>query len=83
MDEIIKDIEKMRVIQGITKRSLSNLADISEEYYWRIVTGNAKGCSYEIIGKLCQVVGIQLFHTIKIDVLEAITEEKGKKKRKK
>lgn len=83
MEDIIKTIEKMRVIRGITKRSLSIRAEISEEYYWRIVTGHAPGCSYDIISKLCQCVGIQLNYAIKIDVLEAVIAEKSVKKGKK
>lgn len=60
MDEIIKHIEVMRLKLRLSKRKLSALADISEEYYWRIVTGVAPGCSYTILQALCIATGLQI-----------------------
>lgn len=64
MESVTELIEKLRVFQGLTKRDLARKTGISEEYYWRIVTGKAPGCAYNIISSLCQSVGIVIIHSI-------------------
>ena len=70
MDKILTDIEYLRTKLGYSKRQLAALADISEEYYWRIVTGQAKGCSYTIIQSLCEVVGLQITTHLTVNTLD-------------
>lgn len=67
MKELVVSIEKMRRHKGLSKRNLAEMADISEEYYWKIITGKAPGCSYEIINNLCDAVGIMMLTYISLD----------------
>ena len=77
MKEIIKQIEIMRIHLGYSKRRLSKEADISEEYYWRIITGKAPGCAAEIIERLAKSVGIEIVAHINFNRLEEISNSKG------
>lgn len=65
MEQLIKDIEAMRIALNMSKRELAIKAEISEEYYWRIVTGKAPGVAFLIIEKLCNCLGIYIIHYIK------------------
>jgi len=62
MEEIIEIIESQRREKKISKRELSGMVGISEEYYWRILRGKANGCSWVIINKLLRAVDIETMH---------------------
>ncbi len=69
--EFITDIEELRKLRGMTKRELSRLADITPEYYSKIVHSGAD-LSATLLLKLISEVGGQLIFTIdrsKYDIL--------------
>lgn len=63
--EIINTIEQLRVKNGLSKRELANKAEITEEYYWRIVTGRATGVAYNVVLRLSEAVGLSFLVYIK------------------
>lgn len=77
MEQLVKDIEHMRLCLGLSKRDLAISAEISEEYYWKIVTGRAPGVAYTILTHLAAQVGIKVLHYIQPDTLQK-PDEKSK-----
>ena len=73
--QIIKDIEHMRQVNGLSKRELASRAEISEEYYWRIYTGKAPGVAFNVILSLSEAVGIEIHHGIKPETLQIPTKK--------
>ncbi len=60
MEDLITQIEANRLLLNLSKRDLCKAADITPEYYHKIITGQAKGCSHYILKSLCDVTGILL-----------------------
>lgn len=81
MNELLQHIDNMRKFRGLTKRELCAAAGISEEYYWRILTGAAPGAAYTIINALCAAVGLTI--TITVDPATLKVTEISTKPRKK
>lgn len=64
MQEIIATLERLRVTQGLTKRAISAAADITPEYYWKIVEGKCSP-AFAIVERLADIVGLKLVLCLK------------------
>ena len=73
--QIVKDIEHMRQVKGLTRQELARSAEIDDSYYWRIVTGKAPGVAYNVILALSEAVGIEIHHGIKPETLQIPTKK--------
>jgi DNA-binding Xre family transcriptional regulator len=76
ISNIIEKIEQHRLLLGYSKRKLASMADISEEYYWRIVTGKAPGVAFSVIESLCKAVYINICYNIDYKLLELLELKK-------
>lgn len=56
---IIQQIDKIREINGINKRNLCRAAEITPEYYSKLVAGKSQA-SIVIVEKLAKAVGFEL-----------------------
>ena len=72
MEELTQIMEKIRLNLGLSKRELAIKADISEEYYWRIVTGQAPGVAFNIVERLCKALNISISFSLQFTALDAI-----------
>lgn len=71
-NELMQLMEKMRLNLGLSKRELAIKADITEEYYWKIVTGKAPGVADAITKALCKALHIKVTYSIEFSALEAL-----------
>lgn len=65
--DIIQAIEARRVATGQTKREIARLADINEDYYTKIVNGNAPGVAHSIVMRLAEAAGLSILVYIDIN----------------
>lgn len=61
--EFLQDIEQLRELKGMTKREIAKAADITPEYYSKVIHGHADVSSSVLI-KLIEAVGGKLIFTM-------------------
>ncbi len=61
--EFLQDIEQLRQIKGMTKRDISRAADITPEYYSKVIHGRAD-VSSSVLLKLVEAVGGKLIFSL-------------------
>lgn len=63
--DILELIEARRKAMNISKRQLAAKADITEDYYGRIIANNSTGVAYSIVMRLAEAVGLSVLVYIK------------------
>ena len=63
--DILELIEARREALNLTKRQLAAKADITEDYYARIVANKSTGVAYYIVMRLAEAVGLSVLVYIK------------------
>jgi len=64
--QIYAAIEKNRLKKGLQRQEVAASADISREYYTKVIEGKAPGVAHSIIQRLCEAVGIKILYYIDI-----------------
>lgn len=65
LKELFELIEARRLLLGYSKRELASKAEITDKYYWQIVTGQATGAAYNVVLRLSEAVGLSFLVYIK------------------
>lgn len=63
---MIHKIDKLRITYGVTQRAMAKAADITPEYYSKVIAGKAD-VSLRVLERLAKVVGCKIMLVFEAD----------------